>query len=139
MQLWSCKGVILCTSWSWKGASGCCFSEVWVGFRTDFSFCFFTLFFLFGVLVCRDVLKVTCLASVVLEMALMTAWLLASLQTLNSTFPRCPDAGYDNRVKGLVESSRIKDIEGYGDNLRGGLVFYIYGKNSRNDCLAIMC
>ena len=56
---------------------------------------------------CRAVLKVTCLASVVLVMTSMTAWELASLGTLNSTIPRWMDAGYDSRVKGLMESSKM--------------------------------
>ena len=57
-------------------------------------------------------LKVTCLASLVFLMASVTACELASFGTLNSTIPKCTDAGYDIRVKGLVESSKMEKVMG---------------------------
>ena len=68
---------------------------------------FLGFFLLVGVLVCWGVLKVTCLASVVFVMVSITVWELASLGTLNSTIPWWTIAGYDSRVKGLVESSKM--------------------------------
>ena len=55
---------------------------------------------------CRGVLKVTLLASLVFVMAYMTACELALFGTLNSTISKWTDAGYDSRVKGIVESSK---------------------------------
>ena len=56
---------------------------------------------------CRGVLNVTCLAYWVSVMASMTVWEMASFGALNSTIPRWTDAGYDSRVKGLVESLKM--------------------------------
>ena len=53
-----------------------------MGFRSDLSFCFLLVFFVMGVLVCKGVLKVMCLAWLVLVMASTTVCELASFGTL---------------------------------------------------------
>ena len=62
------------------------------GWVLGVSFCFL-VFFLQRVLVCKGMLNVTCLAWLVLVMALMTVCELASFGTLNSGIPRWTDAG----------------------------------------------
>ena len=87
-QLWSWEGVTFCTSWPWKGAILKRSCDGWTGLRSDFRFCFLVVFLVMGVLVCKGVLKMRCLASLVLVMASMTVCELVLLGTLNSTMLR---------------------------------------------------
>ena len=86
---------------------------------------------------CRGVLNVTCLASWVFVMASMTAWELSSLGTLNSTIPMSTDAGYDRRVKGLVESSKTQKVVGIMTGVVLCCTWVV--KNTRNDCVLPSC
>ena len=72
-------------------------------------------------------------ASLVFMMASMTVWELASLGTLNSTIPRWTDAGYDSRVKGLVESLKTQKVMGI--ILGKVLCFTSVVKKHSNDCV----